>query len=151
MLVKIIKQWCTSYSHVLYSGARLLIEMAPYAERKSSIYQNNKALFLSSPKHCPCLHSHGHKWAYRWVSNQSNILWMSRRNNVKQWHIQETTGFIYICKFLFPSSFVVWMWMTDYQVFHYRDMISKVRRLLLLRGKFLFVTNISFKFQLYDH
>ena len=130
MLVKIIKQWCTSYSHVLYSGVRLLIEMAPYAERKSSIYQNNKALFLSSPKHCPCLHSHGHKKAYRWGSNQhpeSNISWMWRRNNVKQWHmdrkqlalsISANSCFqvllLFECEWLIIKFFIIGIWFQKY-------------------------------------
>ena len=65
MLLKIIKQGCTSYSHVLHSGARQLIEKAPHAEQQSFIHQNNKTLFLPPKLVYKALYStHGHKRAY---------------------------------------------------------------------------------------
>ena len=72
---------------------------------------------------------------------------MSRRNNVNLWHVnmKQLALSISICKFLFPCSFVVWMWKTGYQVCHYRDVISKVRRLFLLRGKFYLYSQIFFQ------
>ena len=86
-------------------------------------------------------------------SNQEckcNMSWMSRRNNVKQWHMtSEATGFMYICKFFFPYLFAVWMWMTGDQVCHYRDVIWKVRKLIVLRGRiylYLQIPLLNFNF-----
>ena len=47
------------------------------------------------------------------------------------------TGFMHNCKIFFSYLFVVWIWMTGYQVCHYITWFREVLKLLVLRSRFI--------------